>query len=103
MDINRATEQIADFQYREGVPTEVFGVWQERVVLTKERVLARGRKKIREVAIENAKKRIALSSRTAKSLTSEEREAIVAEEEFKLKEKLKQGSLVALLVFFGLH
>ncbi len=76
---------------------------KDKALATKERLIAQGRDQIRERAIEQTKKRLALKGRSSAEFTQEELEAIVAEEESKLIEKLKKGSLVALLVFFGIQ
>lgn len=69
----------------------------------KERLVATTRGRIRDAAIKNARKRLALNGVNPRSLSEEELESFVAEEESKLIERLKKGSLLAALVVAGVQ
>ena len=71
--------------------------------LKKLRQFEKARGRIRERAIDNVKKRLALENMPVDRLSPEEREALVDEEETKIIDKLKKGSLVAVAVALGLH
>ena len=81
----------------------MFGKLKTTAVNAKDRLIDGGRHRIRETAIKNAKKRIALSGRALESFDKDELEVIVAEEEAKFVTKLKTGSLAAVAVALGLH
>ena len=68
-----------------------------------ERLIAKGRHRLRDRATVNAQKRIALAGRTPDSFTEDELEAVVREEEVKLIERLKKGSLVSIAIALGVH
>ena len=72
-------------------------------VRTAERLINKGRQRLRDRAIVNAKKRIALAGRTPDSFTEGELETVVREEEVKLIERLKKGSLVSIAIALGIH
>ena len=74
-----------------------------KLLAAKERLIANGRDRLRDQAIANAAKQMALNGRNPASYAEDEREAIVAEEELKLIERLKKGSLVAIAVALGVH
>ncbi|GAH06371.1 unnamed protein product [marine sediment metagenome] len=69
----------------------------------KENILDKYRSKIRERAIIQAKKRIALSDKKINDFTQDELEVIVLNEEEKLKRALRQSGVVALLITLGLN
>lgn len=69
----------------------------------KENILDKYRSKIRERAIIQAKKRIALSDKKINDFTQDELEVIVLDEEEKLKRALRQSGVVALLITLGLN
>lgn len=69
----------------------------------RERLVATTRGRIRDAAIRNAKSRLALNGVDPRSLSEEELESVVAEEESRLIEKLKKGSLLAALVVAGVQ
>lgn len=71
--------------------------------LKKLKLIEKARSRIRETAIDNAKKRLALENMPVDRLSPEEREALVDEEETKIIERLKKGSLVAVAIALGLH
>ena len=81
----------------------MFGKLKSTAVTAKDRLIVGGRRRIRETAIKNAKRRIALSGRSLESFNEDELEVIVAEEEAKFVTKLKTGSLVAVAVALGLQ
>ncbi|MDE0661368.1 MAG: hypothetical protein OXI79_17170 [Gammaproteobacteria bacterium] len=81
----------------------MFGKLKSTAVTTKDRLIVGARHRIRETAIKNAKKRIALSERSLESFDKDELEVIVADEEARFVTKLKTGSLVAVAVALGLH
>ena len=68
-----------------------------------ERLIHKGRQRLRDRAIVNAKKRIALAGRAPDSFTEGELEGVVREEEVKLIERLKKGSLVSIAIALGIH
>lgn len=63
----------------------------------KNKLLFKYRSRLRESAIERAKRRLALDDIQPSDLSSDEMEVIVAEEESKIKGKLKDLSLGALI------
>ncbi|WP_320837049.1 hypothetical protein [Zhongshania sp.] len=63
----------------------------------KNKLLAKYRTRIREGAITNAKKQLAMKGITAGELGAEELEILVHDEEVKLRGKLKNYSLAALI------
>lgn len=70
--------------------------------IAKDRILSSYRTKIRERAIVLAKKRLAFEDRRPQEVPQDELEAIVAEEEMKLKAQLKGlgiGALISALAF----
>ena len=69
----------------------------------KENILDKYRSKIRERAIIQAKKRIALSDKKINDFTQDELEVLVLDEEEKLKRALRQSGVVALLITLGLN
>ena len=81
----------------------MFSALKDRALSAKEGLIAQYRGRIREAAIKNTKQRIALQGQSPQALSEQDLEAILAEEERKLRERLTKGSLVALLVFLGLH
>jgi hypothetical protein len=68
----------------------------------KDNLIDKYRHKIREKAIVQAKKRIALSGKTVADYSQDELEVIVHEEEQKLKAALRNTGVVALLIALGL-
>ena len=69
----------------------------------RDRFVHKGRSRLRKRAIGNAERHMALNGRTPESYTEDERETIVAEEELKLRERLKKGSLVAIAIALGIQ
>jgi hypothetical protein len=69
----------------------------------KERIFNKYRSVIREKAIIQAKKRIALSDKKVKDFSQDELEVIVLAEEEKVKSALRQSGIVALLITLGLN
>ncbi|WP_373090275.1 hypothetical protein [Zhongshania sp.] len=63
----------------------------------KNKLLAKYRTRIREGAITNAKKQLAMKGITPDELGADELEILVHDEEFKLRGKLKHYSLAALI------
>mgnify|MGYP000008061716 FL=1 len=57
---------------------------------------------IRERAIAQAKAKIAQNGKEIKDFTEEQLEIIVVEEEYQIKSKLKNSTLMSVLAFFGL-
>jgi len=73
-----------------------------KIVDIKEKLLDKYRKNIREKAIVKAKARIALAGKTVEDLSADELEIIVLDEEEKVKSRLKQSGVIALLITLGL-
>ena len=71
--------------------------------LNKWKLIEKAQSRIREAAIDNAKKRLALKNLSVDRLSPEELEGLVDDEERKIKENLKKGSLVAVAVALGMH
>lgn len=71
--------------------------------LKKWKLVEKAQCRIREAAIDNAKKRLALENLSVDRLSPEELEGLVDDEERKIKENLKKGSLVAVAVALGIH
>lgn len=67
----------------------------------RDRLIGRYASTIREKAIKAAKARIALSGRSPSELSEEELEAIVREEEDKVKKVIYGSGLAAILLFLG--
>tara|TARA_R110001592_G_scaffold303829_1_gene576080 strand:+ start:497 stop:727 length:231 start_codon:yes stop_codon:yes gene_type:complete len=67
------------------------------ITQTKNRLIAKYRARIREGAISNAKKQLALRGITPSELGPDELEILVHDEEVKLRAKLKNYSLAALI------
>tara|TARA_R110001583_G_scaffold32632_2_gene111041 strand:- start:428 stop:658 length:231 start_codon:yes stop_codon:yes gene_type:complete len=67
------------------------------ITQTKDKLIAKYRLRIREGAISNAKKQLALRGITPKELGPDELEILVHDEELKLKTRLKNYSLAALI------
>jgi len=68
----------------------------------KESLLDKYRSRIREKAILQAKSRIVLAGRQIKDFSEDELEIIVFEEEEKIKSRLRQSGLIAILITLGL-
>jgi len=68
----------------------------------KEHLLDKYRSRIREKAILQAKSRIALAGRQVRDFAEDQLEIIVFEEEEKIKSKLRQSGLIAILITLGL-
>ena len=68
----------------------------------KDKLIDKYRHKIREKAIVQAKKRIALSGKNVEEFSQDELEFIVLEEEQKIKAGLRNTGIVALLIALGL-
>ncbi len=68
----------------------------------KESLLDKYRSRIREKAILQAKSRIALAGRQVRDFAEDQLEIIVFEEEEKIKSKLRQSGLIAILITLGL-
>lgn len=68
----------------------------------KDRLIDKYRDKIREKAIVQAKKRIALSGKKVADFSEDELEFIVVEEERKIKSGMRNTGIVALLIALGL-
>lgn len=68
----------------------------------KERLLDQYRSRIREKAILQAKSRIALAGRQVRDFSEDQLEIIVFEEEEKIRSKLRQSGLIAILITLGL-
>jgi hypothetical protein len=73
-----------------------------KVVEYKEHLLDKYRSRIREKAILQAKSRIALAGRQVRDFAQDQLEIIVFEEEEKIKSKLRQSGLIAILITLGL-
>lgn len=71
--------------------------------LKKWKLIEKAQGRIREAAINSAKKRLALENLSVDRLSPEELEGLVEEEERKIIENLKKGSLVAVAVALGIH
>ncbi|CAA0080626.1 Uncharacterised protein [Zhongshania aliphaticivorans] len=69
---------------------------------TKNKLITKYRARIREGAISNAKKQLALKGITAGELTPDELEILVYDEELKLRGRLKNYSLAALIAVLTL-
>ena len=67
------------------------------ITQTKDKLIAKYRARIREGAINNAKKQLALRGITPAELGPDELEILVHDEELKLRGKLKNYSLAALI------
>ena len=68
----------------------------------KDKLIDKYRHKIREKAIVQAKKRIALSGKKVADFSPDELEFIVVDEEQKIKAGLRNTGIVALLIALGL-
>jgi len=68
----------------------------------KDKLIDKYRHKIREKAIVQAKKRIALSGKKVADFSQDELEFIVVDEEQKIKAGLRNTGIVALLIALGL-
>jgi len=68
----------------------------------KEHLLDKYRSRIREKAILQAKSRIALAGRQVRDFAEDQLEIIVYEEEEKIKSRLRQSGLIAILITLGL-
>ena len=71
--------------------------FEPMITQTKDKLLNKYRKRIREGAISNAKKQLALRGITAAELDPDELEILVHDEEVKLRGRLKNYSLAALI------
>jgi hypothetical protein len=72
------------------------------VVKLKDKLISKYRSKIREKAISRTKKRLAVSGKSASSLTKDELEIIVREEEDSIILEIRTGSLFAVLLVLGI-
>ena len=68
----------------------------------RQRLIAHYRGKIREQAIKKAKVRIVLGDRKVEDFSEDELEMIVADEEAKIRERLKVAPLAAVAFLFGI-
>ena len=68
----------------------------------RERLVARYRGKIREQAIKKAKVQITLHGRNVEDFSEDELEIIVADEEAKIRERLKLAPLAAIAFLLGI-
>ena len=68
----------------------------------RERLVARYRGKIRELAIKKAKVQITLHGRNVEDFSEDELEIIVADEEAKIRERLKLAPLAAIAFLLGI-
>jgi hypothetical protein len=68
----------------------------------RERLVARYRGKIREQAIKKAKVQITLHGRNVEDFSEDELEIIVADEEAKIRERLKLAPLTAIAFLLGI-
>ena len=71
--------------------------------LKKWKLVEKAHSRIREAAINNTKKRLALKNLSVDRLSPEELEGLVEDEERKIIENLKKGSLAAVAVALGIH
>jgi hypothetical protein len=74
----------------------------ERVSAKKDELLNTYRHTLREKAIHAAKSRIVLAGKGVGEFTEDELESIVSEEEDKIIQNLKAGSILALLIALGI-
>ena len=74
----------------------------ERISTKKDELLNTYRHRLREKAILAAKSRIVLAGKRVGDFTENELESIVSEEEDKIIQNLKAGSIIALLVALGI-
>ena len=68
----------------------------------RERLVARYRGRIRELAIKKAKVQITLHGRNAEDFSEDDLEIIVADEEEKIRQKLKLSPLAAVAFLLGI-
>ncbi len=69
----------------------------------RDKLIRKSANKIREWAIRNAKKRIALKGKSPNELSEEEIEVIVAEEEEKIKLQIQASGATAVMVMLGIY
>ena len=80
-----------------------FGDGYTATIGWRDKLIKKSANKIREKAISNAKKRIALKGKSPSDLNEDEIEVIVAEEEEKLKLKIQASGAAAIMVMLGIY
>lgn len=82
---------------------EKFGDGYTATIGWRNKLIKKSANKIREKAISNAKKRMALKGKSPTELSEDEIEVIVEEEEEKLKLKIKASGGTAIMIMLGIY